>query len=123
MFDHVGVNVKDYATSKRFYDATLATLGYGIVMEFEGAAGYGPEREPRFWIAQREPLGTGTHVAFASPDRDTVDAFYEAALAAGGTDNGPPGLRSEYHEHYYGAFVHDPDGNNVEAVCHKPATG
>ena len=121
MFDHVGVNVKDYATSKRFYDATLATLGYGIVMEFEGTAGYGPEREPRFWIAQREPLGTGAHVAFASPDRETVDAFYEAALAAGGTDNGAPGLRAEYHEHYYGAFVHDPDGNNVEAVCHKPA--
>ena len=120
MFDHIGVNVKDYATSKRFYDATLATHGYGVVMEFPHACGYGPEGQPKLWIAQREPLGTGTHIALASPDRATVDAFYEAAMAAGGTDNGAPGIRSEYHESYYGAFVLDPDGNNIEAVCHRP---
>jgi catechol 2,3-dioxygenase-like lactoylglutathione lyase family enzyme len=120
MFDHVGLNVRDYETSKRFYDDALKPLGYGTVMEFEGAAGYGPEGRPMFWIAQREPLGTGTHVAFAGQDRATVDAFYEAALAAGGRDNGAPGVRSEYHETYYGAFVLDPDGNNVEVVCHKP---
>jgi catechol 2,3-dioxygenase-like lactoylglutathione lyase family enzyme len=113
--------VKDYATSKRFYDSVLSAMGYGVVMEFPHACGYGLEGQSTFWIAQREPLGTGTHVAFASPDRATVDAFYEAAMAAGGTDNGPPGIRSEYHESYYGAFVHDPDGNNVEAVCHRPS--
>jgi catechol 2,3-dioxygenase-like lactoylglutathione lyase family enzyme len=120
MFDHVGLNVQDYETSKRFYDETLAVLGYGVVMEFPHACGYGPAGKPEFWIAQREPIGTGSHVAFASPDRATVDAFHEAALAAGGRDNGAPGIRDDYHEHYYGAFVLDPDGNNVEAVCHKP---
>jgi catechol 2,3-dioxygenase-like lactoylglutathione lyase family enzyme len=120
MFDHVGVNVKDYAASKRFYDGALAPLGFEVVMEFEGAAGFGLEGKPLFWIAQREPFGTGTHLAFASPDRATVDAFYEGAMAAGGKDNGPPGIRTDYHESYYAAFVLDPDGNNVEAVCHKP---
>ena len=123
MYDHVGLNVQDYEPSKRFYDAALAVLGYGVVMEFPHACGYGPagRTPPEFWIVQREPFGTGTHVAFASPDRATVDAFHAAALAAGGTDNGPAGIRDEYHEHYYGAFVLDPDGNNVEAVCHNPA--
>jgi catechol 2,3-dioxygenase-like lactoylglutathione lyase family enzyme len=120
MYDHVGLNVTDYEASKRFYDGALAAFGYGVVMEFPNACGYGPEGKPEFWIAQREPFGTGAHVAFASPDRETVDAFYEAAVAAGGRDNGPPGIRDDYHEHYYGAFVHDPDGNNVEAVCHRP---
>ena len=120
MFDHVILNVADREASKRFYDGALGPLGYRVVMEFEGWAGYGPEGHPTFWIAQRDPVANGTHVAFTSPDRERVDAFYEAALEAGGTDNGPPGLRSDYHEHYYGAFVHDPDGNNVEAVCHQP---
>jgi catechol 2,3-dioxygenase-like lactoylglutathione lyase family enzyme len=120
MFDHVGLNVKDFATSKRFYEGALAPFGYGVVMEFPHACAFGPEGKPEFWVAQREPAGTGTHIAFSSDDRETVDAFYEAAMAAGGVDNGPPGLRPDYHENYYGAFVHDPDGNNVEAVCHKP---
>ena len=119
MYDHVAINVRDYETSKRFYDAVLAVFGYGVVMEFPDACGYGSSGDTDFWIAQREPVGTGTHIAFASPDRATVDAFHEAALAAGGTDNGPAGIRDAYHEHYYGAFVLDPDGNNVEAVCHK----
>ena len=84
------------------------------------ACGFGYEQKPIFWVGQREPLGTGTHVAFTCPDRATVRRFYDAALAAGGSDNGEPGLREHYHSTYYGAFVLDPDGNNVEAVCHKP---
>jgi catechol 2,3-dioxygenase-like lactoylglutathione lyase family enzyme len=123
MFDHVGLNVKDYPASRAFYEAALAPLGYKVVMAFDEhkAAGFGPADMPEFWVAQREPFGTGTHVAFACPDRATVDAVYAAAISAGGTDNGPPGLREHYHPTYYGAFVHDPDGNNVEAVCHAPA--
>jgi catechol 2,3-dioxygenase-like lactoylglutathione lyase family enzyme len=122
MYDHVGVNVKDYATSRAFYEQALAPLGYGIVMAFDEwkAAGLGPEGHPGFWISEREPFGTGTHVAFRVDDRATVDAFHAAALAAGGKDNGAPGLREQYQPTYYAAFVLDPDGNNVEAVCHKP---
>jgi catechol 2,3-dioxygenase-like lactoylglutathione lyase family enzyme len=120
MFDHVGVNVTNYEASKRFYDSALAALGYEMVMEFPCACGYGRDGKPEFWIAQREPVGTGAHIAFASPDRATVGVFYEAAMGAGGRDNGAPGIREDYHEHYYGAFVHDPDGNNIEAVCHRP---
>ena len=122
MYDHVGLNVKDYPTSRAFYLAALAPFGYKPVMEFEEwkAVAFGPEGKPGFWVCQREPYGTGTHVAFACADRATVDAFYAAAVAAGGTDNGPPGLREHYHPTYYAAFVHDPDGNNVEAVCHAP---
>ena len=119
MFDHVALNVKDYAASRRFYEQALAPLGYGVVMEFEHAAAFGPEGKPQLWVVQREPFGTGTHVAFACDDRETVDAFHAAALAAGGRDNGAPGLREEYHPTYYGAFVLDPDGNNAEAVCHS----
>jgi catechol 2,3-dioxygenase-like lactoylglutathione lyase family enzyme len=121
MFDHVGLNVRDYAASRAFYERALAPLGYRVVMEFDDwkAAGLGEGEAPTFWISEREPICTGTHVAFTCDDRATVDAFHEAALAAGGLDNGAPGLR-EYHPTYYGAFVHDLDGNNVEAVCHKP---
>ncbi len=123
MLDHVGLNVRDYRTSRAFYERALAPLGYGVVMAFDewGGAGFGPEQKPVFWIMQREPYGTGTHVAFTAPDRETVHRFHEAALAAGGTDTGPPGLREHYHPTYYAAFVLDPDGNNVEAVCHRPA--
>src|SRR5829696_10585778 len=117
MFDHVGVNVKDYAASRAFYEQALAPLGYEVVVAFDDwkTAGFGAEGEPGFWISQREPFGTGTHIAFRCGDRGIVEAFHEAALAAGGTDNGTPGLR-EYHPAYYGAFVLDPDANNVEAV-------
>jgi catechol 2,3-dioxygenase-like lactoylglutathione lyase family enzyme len=120
MLDHVGLNVRDYHLSKRFYEQALAPLGYRPVMAFDDyhAAGFGPGEKPIFWISQREPYGTGTHVAFACDDQDTVIAFYEAALAAGGTDNGTPGLRALYHPNYFGAFVLDPDRNNVEAVYH-----
>jgi catechol 2,3-dioxygenase-like lactoylglutathione lyase family enzyme len=120
MIDHVGLNVTDYQTSKRFFEHALAPLGYRVVMDFpeHGAAGFGTDGKPEFWVAARDPRGTGTHVAFVVPDRATVDAFHAAALAAGGEDNGAPGMRPHYHETYYAAFVRDPDGNNVEAVCH-----
>ncbi|SRR6266496_3048387 len=122
MFDHVGLNVRDYAASRAFFERALAPLGYGIVLEFPEwkAAGFGTDEKPEFWISEREPYGTGSHVAFACPDRATVDAFHDAALEAGGRDNGGPGVREQYHASYYGAFILDPDGNNVEAVCHRP---
>ena len=121
MFDHVGLNVKDYAASRAFFEQALSPLGWRVVMAFDEwkAAGFGTGDKPDFWISQREPHGTGTHVAFAAKDRATVDAFHEAALAAGGRDNGEPGIRELYHPTYYGAFVLDADGNNVEAVCHS----
>ena len=119
MIDHIGLSVSDYAASKRFLEAALAPLGYSLLMEFEGVgAGFGAQGKPDLWISQG--LTAPVHVAIHSPDRATVDAFYKAALAAGGRDNGAPGLRPEYHAGYYGAFVHDPDGNNIEAVCHTP---
>ena len=122
MFDHVGVNVRDYATSRAFYERALAPLGYRVVMAFDEwkAAGLGAADAPELWISQREPYGTGTHLAFRCDDRAAVVAFHEAALDAGGLDNGAPGIREHYHPDYYAAFVHDLDGNNVEAVCHAP---
>jgi catechol 2,3-dioxygenase-like lactoylglutathione lyase family enzyme len=115
---HVGVPVSDFERSKRFYTEALLPLGYELIMEPSvSAAGFGRWGKPDFWISQGEP-GQAFHIAFAADDRFTVDAFHEAAMAAGGRDNGGPGLRPEYHASYYGAFVLDPDGNNIEAVCH-----
>ena len=106
--------------SRAFYLAALAPLGYQLLMEpVEGVCGLGRDGKPDFWLREGASAG-GVHVAFASDDRMTVDAFHEAALAAGGRNNGGPGLREVYHPQYYGAFVLDPDGNNVEAVCHRP---
>jgi catechol 2,3-dioxygenase-like lactoylglutathione lyase family enzyme len=120
MIDHVTANVNDFERAKRFYEQTLAPLGYSVQMEFEGAAGFGTgEGLPDFWIGSHPDRGA-THVAFNAGDRAAVDGFYEAAVAAGGEDNGPPGLRPHYHDTYYAAYVHDLDGNNVEAVCHLP---
>ena len=120
MLDHVGVPVSDFERSKRFYEEALSPLGYELIMEPSAyAAGFGRSGKPDFWIGQGEP-GQAFHIAFAADDRATVDAFYEEAIAAGGRDNGGPGLRPEYHPSYYGAFVLDPDGNNIEAVCHRP---
>jgi catechol 2,3-dioxygenase-like lactoylglutathione lyase family enzyme len=120
VIDHLSLEVADYERSKAFYSEALAPLGYELLLEFDGnVAGLGVKGKPDFWVVGGAPSGTA-HVAFASPDRETVDAFHKAALAAGGTDNGGPGLRPLYHEHYYGAFIRDPDGNNVEAVCHLP---
>jgi catechol 2,3-dioxygenase-like lactoylglutathione lyase family enzyme len=121
MLDHVTLGVSDIARSIRFYDQALRPLRIErLYAEGQTAAGYGADRKAFFWISLRNALQTGTHVALAAGDRDTVDQFYQAALAAGGRDNGPPGLRPHYHKHYYGAFVFDPDGHNIEAVCHRP---
>jgi catechol 2,3-dioxygenase-like lactoylglutathione lyase family enzyme len=119
MIDHIIITVSDYEASKAFYLKALKPLGYALVMEFGKAGGFGTEGMPDFWVREAEPVNPAVHVAFASPDRSTVDAFHEAALEAGGEDNGAPGLRPHYHADYYGAFVFDPDGNNIEAVCHK----
>ena len=127
MLDHVGFAVSDAERSRAFYEAALAPLGIGLIMtatpdqtEAGGTAhGFGSNGKPYFWIGDNERVGEGTHVAFATDSRAQVDAFYEAAMAAGGRDNGAPGLRPHYHPDYYGAFVRDPDGNNIEAVCHK----
>jgi catechol 2,3-dioxygenase-like lactoylglutathione lyase family enzyme len=121
MIDHVGIGVRDYAASKAFYEQALAPLGMSLLMEPVGrAAGFGEPGKPVFWLeADRMPV-TEVHVAFHAKDRATVDAFHAAALAAGGADNGAPGVRELYHPHYYGAYVLDPDGNNLEAVCHAP---
>jgi len=119
MIDHVGVRVSDYARSRKFFESALAPLGYSLIMEFDDeVAGFGVPGRPDFWIS--EGPGSPVHVAIASEDRAAVDAFYGAAIAAGGRDNGAPGLRPHYHPNYYGAFVLDPDGNNIEAVCHQP---
>ena len=128
MIDHIGFGVSDYEKSKAFYDKALAPLGIAMIMEVSAAetgsnaaAGYGKDGKPFFWISDEKKAGEPIHVAFPAPDRRTVDVFYETALAAGGKDNGAPGVRPHYHPDYYGAFVRDPDGNNIEAVCHKPA--
>jgi catechol 2,3-dioxygenase-like lactoylglutathione lyase family enzyme len=119
MIDHIGVAVSDVAKSKAFFQAALAPLGYKVVMDFGEAAGLGAEGKPDFWIGAGKP-GAGGHIAFAASNRGAVKAFYDAAIAAGGRDNGAPGLRPQYHPNYYGAFVIDRDGNNIEAVCHQP---
>ena len=129
MIDHLGMPVGDIARATEFYSKALAPLGIGIVMEVSAeetgagaAVGFGSEAKPFFWIAEAPTLDGGhVHIAFAASSRAAVDAFYAAAIAAGGKDNGPPGLRPHYHANYYGAFVLDADGNNIEAVCHVPA--
>jgi catechol 2,3-dioxygenase-like lactoylglutathione lyase family enzyme len=123
MLDHAGFAVRDYRTSKAFYEKTLAPLGITLMMEPGGeAAGFGRQGRPFFWIeAQGQPVRGRLHVAFRADDRASVERFHAAALQAGATDNGAPGTRELYHPDYYGAYVLDPDGNNIEAVCHKPA--
>ena len=121
MLDHVGIRVSDFEQSKRFYAEALSPLGYELLREPSvSAAGFGRQGKPEFWISQGDPAGQPVHIAFAADDRARVDAFHEEALAAGGRNNGGPGLRPEYHQSYYAAFVFDPDGNNIEAVCHEP---
>lgn len=123
IIDHVGLTITEFERSRAFYTAALGTLGIGLVTEFahdgQHLAGYGRER-PDFWIADSQQVRSKTHVAFLARSRAEVNAFYTVALSMGGRDNGPPGLRPQYHPNYYGAFVFDPDGNNVEAVCHEP---
>jgi len=126
MIDHTGISVKDFEASKAFYDKALgaigATLLYMVPEQFTGGVkvgGYGREK-PDFWLHEGSDTGPGRHYAFLARNRAEVDAFHAAAMAAGGKDNGAPGLRPHYHPDYYGAFVFDLDGNNIEAVCHKP---
>jgi catechol 2,3-dioxygenase-like lactoylglutathione lyase family enzyme len=120
VLDHVGVPVSDLGRSKRFYVEALSPLGYELIMEHDiSGVGFGKLGKPDFWIREGLPANA-VHVAFAADERITVDAFHERAMAVGGRDNGRPGLRPEYHPTYYGAYVLDPDGNNIEAVCHRP---
>jgi catechol 2,3-dioxygenase-like lactoylglutathione lyase family enzyme len=122
VLDHVGLRVADPDASRRFFEAALAPLGFAVVMEVPGmpGAGFGLAGRPSFWVTPGERPSGPLHIAFHAADRARVDAFHAAALAAGGTDNGAPGLRPHYHPNYYAAFVLDLDGNNVEAVCHVP---
>jgi catechol 2,3-dioxygenase-like lactoylglutathione lyase family enzyme len=129
MIDHLGFAVSDFSRSVAFYKRVLDPLGFRLVMEISSArtgagahAGFGPDR-PHFWIGTGAAVTGPLHVAFEAATRAAVDAFYAAAMAAGARDNGPPGLRAHYHDNYYAAFVLDPDGHNVEAVCHRPAGG
>lgn len=128
MIDHMGLSVADFQRSRAFYDAVMPALGAGCVMSvtlaetggtYEGA-GYGRDGKPSFWIGMGGSLQGRLHVAFTAESRAMVDAFYAAAMKAGATDNGAPGIRAHYHPNYYGAFVLDPDGHNIEAVCHRP---
>jgi catechol 2,3-dioxygenase-like lactoylglutathione lyase family enzyme len=118
MLDHVGIRTKKFATLAKFYQKVLAPLGYEKLLEFDEAAGFGQDQKPALWIGASDEASSSMHIAFVSPTRAAVQAFYDAGLAAGGHDNGKPGLRPNYHPDYYAAFVFDPDGNNVEAVCH-----
>ncbi len=128
MIDHTGVVASDFQASKAFYEKALAPIGYTLLMELSAAvtghadvAGFGEAPKPDFWISSGTPNRPPVHVAFRVASRSLVDAFHQAAIQAGGTDNGPPGLRPHYHPNYYGAFVLDPDGHNIEAVCHEAA--
>ncbi|KUI98833.1 VOC family protein [Vibrio sp. MEBiC08052] len=130
MIDHISTYATDYEATKAFYAAAFAPLGYGLQMEFvaewneafpqQRMCAFGPQDKPAFWIIETKESFTPRHVAFTAASRQLVDQFYAQAIAHGGQDNGKPGLRPMYHEHYYGAFALDPDGNNVEAVCHDP---
>jgi catechol 2,3-dioxygenase-like lactoylglutathione lyase family enzyme len=127
MLDHVGIPVSDLMRSKGFYMKVLAPLGYDLVLEVASEetgghshAGFGAGAKPQFWIGSGKPVRGQVHFAFTAKDRAAVRAFHQAALKAGGKDNGVPGLRPHYHQNYYGAFVLDPDGHNIEAVCHLP---
>lgn len=120
VLDHIGLHVANLEKSQRFYEQVLEPLGYSVVMGFRDIIGFGANGHPGFWISCG-PTSESLHVAFVAATPAAVDAFYEAAIAAGGTCNGPAGLREQYHAGYYAAFVLDPDGNNIEAVCHDGA--
>ncbi len=126
MLDHLVVKVADFARAKAFYEEIMPVLGAHLMMEFGPevtgnvrVAGFGRDK-PDFWLAEGGPTAPPIHLAFTAQGRAMVDRFHAAAIAAGASDNGAPGLRPEYHEHYYGAFVRDPEGHNIEAVCHRP---
>jgi catechol 2,3-dioxygenase-like lactoylglutathione lyase family enzyme len=123
MIDHIGIRVSDFERAVAFYTKALAPLGYAPLMTFEKMAGFGIAGKPDFWISGGEAPKDHVHVAIVAKGRADVRAFYDAAIAAGGKDNGAPGVRPHYHENYYGAFVMDPDGHNIEAVCHEAYLG
>lgn len=127
MIDHLGFSVSDYERAKAFYAKALAPLDYSLIMEVTAeqtghaaAAGFGANGKPDLWFGAEGAMNKPVHIAILAKDRATVDAFYKLAIAAGGRDNGAPGIRPHYHANYYGAFVLDPDGHNIEAVCHAP---
>ena len=127
MIDHTGVVASNFTKSKEFYSKALSAIGYSLIMELPASvtgntdvAGFGEPLKPDFWVSKGSPNNPPVHVAFRVRTRAQVDAFFKAAIAAGGRDNGQPGLRPHYHPSYYGAFVLDPDGHNIEAVCHSP---
>ena len=120
ILDHIGFAVNDPKRSKEFYTKALAPLGIAVVMEYEDWIGMGRDGRPQFWFGGGDQGAGPIHLAFTARNREEVRAFHAAALKAGGTDNGAPGLRPHYHPDYYGAFVLDPDGHNMEAVCHAP---
>jgi catechol 2,3-dioxygenase-like lactoylglutathione lyase family enzyme len=122
ILDHIGLTVSNYAASKQFFTAALAPLGITVQMEEQGWAGMGKGGKPEFWFGEGGVAQGRMHLAFSAESRAQVKAFYAAALAAGASDNGPPGIRAHYHPNYYGAFVIGPDGHNVEAVCHLAET-
>ena len=119
MIDHVTLNVRDLEACKAFYEQALPPLGYQLMLDYTEGCGFGAEGKADFFLAHRGEPSAPVHVALWSPNQKAVDSFHEAALAAGGQDNGPPGYRRVYHEHYYGAYVLDPEGNNIEAVTHE----
>lgn len=120
MFDHIGFGVSDMVRSREFFLKAFAPLGVGLAMEGPASIGLGRQGKPSLWLYAQSRVSAPLHIAIAADSREQVDLFYAAALAAGGKDNGPPGLRPHYHSNYYAAFVIGPDGHNVEAVCHRP---
>lgn len=116
--DHIGIAISNYEVSKRFYTTVLATLDMVLIVEVQGWAGFGKNDKADFWFGPDKTVQSPMHIAFAAQSRAQVDRFYEVAIACGAKDNGKPGLREHYHANYYGAFVLDPDGHNIEAVCH-----
>jgi catechol 2,3-dioxygenase-like lactoylglutathione lyase family enzyme len=120
MFDHMGFGVTNLANSKAFFLQALQPLGVAVAMEGPYGVGMGQNNKPSLWLYETKEKSAHLHLAFTAESRRQVDAFYKAAIAAGGKDNGAPGLRPHYHPNYYGAFVIGPDGHNVEAVCHRP---
>jgi catechol 2,3-dioxygenase-like lactoylglutathione lyase family enzyme len=121
MIDHVALYVTDIDRSRRFYEQALEPLGYTVALDAEDFVGFAHEGSLQFALRSGKDVSTTAHVAFQADDRSAVDAFHAAATSAGGTDQGAAGVREHYHPSYYAAFVADPDGNNIEAVCHKPA--
>ena len=119
IIDHIGLAISDYAESKQFFTQALGPLGIVLVAEVQGWAGFGKDGKPEFWFGEGGETRAPMHIAFVAETRSLVDQFYAAAMAAGGTDNGAPGVREIYHPNYYGAFVLDSNGHNIEAVCHS----